>query len=140
MTRVAMTLSRSRQFTKICSMEAAKGQTVRDSYRAHLRQRTLEAPGTAAAEVGWTRVRVGQVAVDIGVSRAMIYKEFGDKRGLGEALVVHEGERFLVGIEQVLAQHLLDVRAAQARGPTSLAPLSSATLSRRPCRGCRRRR
>lgn len=111
-------LSRSRHNLRICLMKAVNGPTVRESYRAHLRQRTLDAAGSTAASVGWAKLRVGQVAADIGVSRAMIYKEFGDKQGLGEALVVHEGERFLVGIDQVLAGHLDDtpggIRAAVA--------------------------
>lgn len=76
--------------------------TLRESYRAHLRQRALEAAYAEAVEKGWAKVRVAQVANQVGVSRAMIYKEFGDKQGLGEALVLHEGERFLIGINKVL--------------------------------------
>ncbi|MDQ6838569.1 MAG: TetR family transcriptional regulator [Actinomycetota bacterium] len=51
---------------------------------------------------GWDRVRMAEVAALAGVSRPTLYKEFGDKRGLGEALVLDETERFLVGITEVL--------------------------------------
>lgn len=36
----------------------------------------------------------------------MLYKELGDKQGLGDALVVREAERFLVGIQEVLDAHV----------------------------------
>lgn len=82
--------------------------TLRESYRAHLRQRVLESAYAETVEKGWAKVRVAQVANQIGVSRAMIYKEFGDKQGLGEALVLHEGERFLIGINEALADYSHD--------------------------------
>jgi AcrR family transcriptional regulator len=77
----------------------------RESYRAYVRERTLAVAYAAAVEKGWDKVRVGQVAAEVGVSRALLYKEFGDKQGLGEALVLRESERFLVGIQRVLAEH-----------------------------------
>ena len=78
--------------------------SLRESFRTHLRERTLEAAYAEAVAKGWDKVRVGQVAESVGTSRAMVYKEFGDKQGLGEALVLHESERFLVGIQKVLAE------------------------------------
>lgn len=77
--------------------------SLRQSYRAHLRQLALEAAYGETVDKGWDKVRVGQIATSIGASRAMLYKEFGDKQGLGEALVLHEAERFLAGIKEVLA-------------------------------------
>jgi AcrR family transcriptional regulator len=79
--------------------------SLRESYRAQVRERTIEVAYSEAVDKGWDRVRVGQVATRVGVSRALLYKEFGDKHGLGEALVLHESERFLVGVQQVLRQY-----------------------------------
>jgi AcrR family transcriptional regulator len=82
--------------------------SLRESYRAHLRKSALEAAYAETVEKGWDKVRVGQIAASIGAPRAMLYKEFGDKRGLGEALVLGEAERFLAGIEGVLQEHSTD--------------------------------
>lgn len=81
---------------------------LRESYRAHLRQRALEAAYAETVEKGWDKVRVGHVATSIGAPRAMLYREFGDKQGLGEALVLHEAERFLVGIKDALMEFPAD--------------------------------
>ena len=53
---------------------------------------------------------MSEVAESVGVSRPTLYKEFGDKQGLGDALVVSEGQRFLEGIRAVLAEHVGDVQ------------------------------
>ena len=91
--------------------------SLRESFRTHLRERTLEAAYAETVAKGWDKVRVGQVAENVGTSRAMVYKEFGDKQGLGEALVLHESERFLVGIQKVLAdQDDLSDRMRDGRG------------------------
>lgn len=88
--------------------------SLRESFRAHLRERTLEAAYAETVAKGWDKVRVAQVAESVGTSRALLYKEFGDKQGLGEALVLHESERFLVGIQKVLADQ--DARTVDADG------------------------
>lgn len=80
-------------------------ETLRMSYRRHLRESALKAAYDMTVEKGWSRVRVADVAAAIGVSRPMLYKEFGDKQGLGDALVLNETERFLVGIQAVLDEH-----------------------------------
>lgn len=38
----------------------------------------------------------------------MLYAEFGDKQGLGEALVLNEADRFLAGISDILGQYRED--------------------------------
>jgi AcrR family transcriptional regulator len=81
---------------------------LRESYKAHLRRRVLEAAYAETVEKGWDKVRVGHIAILIGAPRAMLYKEFGDKQALGEALVLHEADRFLAGIKDVLAQYSTD--------------------------------
>jgi AcrR family transcriptional regulator len=56
-------------------------------------------------------VRLSEVAALTGVSRPTLYKEFGDKQGLGQALVLRETERFLVGVAAQLERHPQDLTA-----------------------------
>jgi AcrR family transcriptional regulator len=60
-------------------------------------------------EQGWEQVRVGDVAIQAGVSRPTIYREFGDKERLGEALVLREVSTFLEGLAVVLRREEGDV-------------------------------
>ncbi|MCE5290473.1 MAG: TetR family transcriptional regulator [Nocardiaceae bacterium] len=76
-----------------------------------MREEVLRAARKLTIEKGWDRVRMSEVAELVGVSRPTLYKEFTDKQGLGDALVVAEGKRFLEGIHAVLAEHTGDVGA-----------------------------
>jgi AcrR family transcriptional regulator len=80
-------------------------ESLRLSFRRHLREEALRATHALTVEKGWERVRVSEVAALIGASRPMLYKEFTDKQGLGDALVLREAERFLQGIGAVLDEH-----------------------------------
>ncbi|CPR36959.1 Possible transcriptional regulator%2C TetR family [Mycobacteroides abscessus] len=80
------------------------------SFRRHVRDQVLRATRELTIEKGWDQVRMSEVAESVGVSRPTLYKEFGDKQGLGDALVVSEGQRFLEGIRAVLAEHVGDVQ------------------------------
>jgi len=80
------------------------GESMRMSFRRHMREQVLATAHVLTVEKGWERVRVAEIAALVGVSRPTLYKEFGDKQGLGDALVVREGERFLAGNRQVLDQ------------------------------------
>lgn len=80
------------------------------SFRRHIREQVLRATRELTIEKGWEQVRVSEVAEVVGVSRPTLYKEFGDKQGLGDALVVAEGQRFLEGIHAILAEHTGDVQ------------------------------
>lgn len=80
-------------------------ESLRLSFRRHLRGEALRAAHALTVEKGWERVRVSEVAALIGVSRPTLYKEFTDKQGLGDALVLQEAERFMVGIAAVLDAH-----------------------------------
>lgn len=95
-----------------CTVTKVTTETLRISFRRHLRDEALRAAHRLTIEKGWERVRVAEVAALIGVSRPMIYKEFGDKQGLGDALVVREAERFSVGIQAVLDEHAGQAAAA----------------------------
>ncbi|WP_280267299.1 TetR/AcrR family transcriptional regulator [Nocardia wallacei] len=80
-------------------------EPLRLSFRRHLREEAIRAAHVLTVEKGWDRVRFGEVAGLLGVSRPTLYREFGDKQGLGDALVLAEAERFLVGIANVLDKH-----------------------------------
>lgn len=81
------------------------GESLRLEFRRQVRERVLAAAHRHTVERGWERVRVGDVAVDSGVSRPTLYREFGNKDGLGEALMTREAERFFTAIGEALAQH-----------------------------------
>jgi len=67
-----------------------------------MRERVLREAWALAAEHGWDRVRIADLAERAEVSRPSIYKEFGDRAGVGQALVERETERFLLGLAAVL--------------------------------------
>jgi AcrR family transcriptional regulator len=80
-------------------------ESIRLSFRRHLRAEAIRAAHALTVEKGWDRVRVAEVAALIGVSRPTLYKEFGDKQGLGDALVLDEAQRFLRGIAVTMDAH-----------------------------------
>lgn len=62
---------------------------------------------TALAALGarpWSAVRMVDVAARARVSRQTLYNEFGSKEGLARALVRREADRYLRGVEAVLAE------------------------------------
>jgi AcrR family transcriptional regulator len=81
------------------------GESLRLEFRRQVRERVLTTAHRHTVERGWERVRVGEVAVDSGVSRPTLYREFGNKDGLGEALMTREAERFFAAIADALAEH-----------------------------------
>ncbi|MDD7967226.1 TetR/AcrR family transcriptional regulator [Actinomycetospora lemnae] len=81
------------------------GESLRLEFRRQVRERVLTTAHEHTVERGWERVRVGEVAVDSGVSRPTLYREFGNKDGLGEALMNREAERFFTAINEALAEH-----------------------------------
>jgi AcrR family transcriptional regulator len=60
----------------------------------------------------WSEITMSDIAGAAGVSRQTLYKEFGNRDELGQAFVIHEGERFLDGVEAEVREHLDDPRAA----------------------------
>jgi AcrR family transcriptional regulator len=86
-------------------------EPLRLTFRRQLREQALGAAHGLTVDKGWSQVRMGEVAALTGVSRPTLYKEFGDKQGLGEALILRETERFLTGIAQALEQHPTDIAA-----------------------------
>jgi AcrR family transcriptional regulator len=60
----------------------------------------------------WAEITMSDIARAAGVSRQTLYKEFGSRDEFGQAFVIHEGERFLDGVESAVREHLDDPRAA----------------------------
>jgi AcrR family transcriptional regulator len=60
----------------------------------------------------WSEVTMSDVASAAGVSRQTLYKEFGSRDEFAQALVIHEGERFLDAVDAAVREHLDDPRAA----------------------------
>lgn len=86
-------------------------EPLRLTFRRQVREQALGAAHGLTIVKGWSQVRMGEVAALTGVSRPTLYKEFGDKQGLGEALILRETERFLTGIAQALEEHPTDIAA-----------------------------
>jgi len=55
---------------------------------------------------------MSEIASAAGVSRQTLYKEFGSRDEFAQALVIHEGERFLDAVDAAVREHLDDPRAA----------------------------
>jgi AcrR family transcriptional regulator len=60
----------------------------------------------------WSEITMAEVATAAGVSRQTLYKEFGTRDEFAQAFVIHEGERFLDGVEAAVREHLDDPRVA----------------------------
>jgi AcrR family transcriptional regulator len=75
-----------------------------DQVRALMRERLLDATGELVVDRGWGAVTMNAVATRVGVSRQTVYNEFGDKSGLGAALVMRELEGFLTLVTGELGQ------------------------------------
>ncbi|MGP3970291.1 TetR/AcrR family transcriptional regulator [Streptomyces sp. 6N223] len=72
------------------------------------RESLLEAARNAVERRPWPVVRMVEVAAAAGVSRQTLYNEFGDKAGLGIALVDRQVRRFLDGFSSGLTESLSD--------------------------------
>jgi AcrR family transcriptional regulator len=86
--------------------------SLRDQFRQQVRERALQVAHSLTVERGWAQVRVNEVAELTGVSRPTLYAEFGDKHGLGEALVLRETDAFLSGMAELLQQYDNDAQSA----------------------------
>ncbi|KOX23350.1 hypothetical protein ADL06_22445 [Streptomyces sp. NRRL F-6491] len=81
-----------------------------------MRERVLEEAWLLAAEAGWDRVRMADLARRAEVSRPSVYAEFGDRAGVGRALVERETGRFLLAVGAALESRPGDVGAALTTG------------------------
>lgn len=89
---------------------------VRTPYPQAARQLLRETLFAAARDElqrrAWSEITMADVAGAAGVSRQTLYKEFGSRDEFAQAFVIHEGDRFLDGVEEAVREHLDDPRAA----------------------------
>ena len=78
---------------------------IRADARDRLREAVLDLVHDAVVAHGWAAVRMGPVAARVGVSRQTLHAVFGTKEALGQALVLRETDRFLVGVARALDRH-----------------------------------
>ncbi|MEC3918745.1 TetR family transcriptional regulator [Nocardia sp. CDC160] len=79
--------------------------------RQLLRERIIDAGRRIVVTEGWGAVNMSRLAKEVGVSRPVLYKEFGNKHELAEVVIQQEVDGFLVGIAESLAAHPTDVAA-----------------------------
>ncbi|HYV15902.1 MAG TPA: TetR family transcriptional regulator [Conexibacter sp.] len=80
--------------------------------RQLLRETLFGAARDALQQRTWAEITMAHVAKAAGVSRQTLYKEFGTRDEFSQAFVIHEGERFLDGVEAAVREHLGDPHAA----------------------------
>jgi AcrR family transcriptional regulator len=83
-----------------------------EAARELLRQTVFDAARELLAQRAWSEITMAEIATAAGVSRQTLYNEFGNRNEFGFALVIHEGERFLDGVEKAVLEHVDDPRAA----------------------------
>ena len=80
--------------------------------RQLLRETLFGAARDELQERAWSEITMSDVAGAAGVSRQTLYKEFGNRDEFAQAFIIHEGERFLDGVDEAVREHLDDPRAA----------------------------
>jgi AcrR family transcriptional regulator len=80
--------------------------------RRLLRETLLAAARDEVQQRSWSEITMAEIAAAAGVSRQTLYKEFGSRDEFAQALVIHEGERFLDAVDTAVREHLDDPRAA----------------------------
>jgi AcrR family transcriptional regulator len=83
-----------------------------EAARQLLRETLFGAARDELQSRAWSEITMSDVASAAGVSRQTLYKEFGSRDEFAQAFVIHEGERFLDGVDEAVRQHLDEPRAA----------------------------
>jgi AcrR family transcriptional regulator len=83
-----------------------------EAARQLLRETLFGAARDQLETKAWSEITMSNIAETAGVSRQTLYKEFGSRAEFAQAFVIHEGERFLDGVEAAVREHLDDPRAA----------------------------
>jgi AcrR family transcriptional regulator len=84
---------------------------------------------------GWQAITMAKLADRVGVSRQTVYNEIGSKQQLAEAMIMHELEVFLRGVDAAFAAHPDDLVSAIREAATGVLreardnPLLHAVLS-----------
>jgi AcrR family transcriptional regulator len=80
--------------------------------RQLLRETLFAAARDEVQQRAWSEMSMAEIATAAGVSRQTLFKEFGSRDEFAQALVIHEGERFLDAVDAAVREHLDDPRAA----------------------------
>ncbi len=80
--------------------------------RELLHNSLLDAALAQLEEHAWARVAMADIAASAGVSRQTLYKEFGSRESLVQALVLREVDRFVNPVAESIAEHAEDPSAA----------------------------
>jgi AcrR family transcriptional regulator len=83
-----------------------------EAARQLLRETLFGAARDQLQQRSWSQITMADVAVAAGVSRQTLYKEFGNRDDFAQAFVIHEGERFLDGVEAAVRENFDDPQAA----------------------------
>jgi AcrR family transcriptional regulator len=83
-----------------------------EAARQLLRETLFGAARDQLESKAWSEITMSHIAEAAGVSRQTLYKEFGSRAEFAQAFVIHEGERFLDGVDAAVREHLDDPRAA----------------------------
>jgi AcrR family transcriptional regulator len=83
-----------------------------EAARGLLRDTLMDAAAELMRDRRWSAVTMGEIAHAAGVSRQTLYNEFGDRRGLAQAFVLREADRFLTAAEEAISEHPDDPRGA----------------------------
>ncbi|MBK1785388.1 TetR/AcrR family transcriptional regulator [Prauserella cavernicola] len=70
--------------------------------KASLREQLLDAATDLLPERGYARLRMADVAAEVGVSRQTVYNEFGGKAALVQAVALRTMAEFVDGVQQRL--------------------------------------
>lgn len=108
--RLAVMATEQRRRTDYLAGEPAPDPP-RIAWRKQMRVRVLDAARDLTCEAGWDQVSLSAVAARAQVSRPSVYKEFGNRAGLGRALVIRETRQFLAGVADTLHPGLPDSHA-----------------------------
>ncbi|HEX5763204.1 MAG TPA: TetR family transcriptional regulator [Solirubrobacterales bacterium] len=82
--------------------------------RQLLRDTLLAAARDELQQRSWSEITMAEIAAAAGVSRQTLYNEFGSRDEFAQAFVIHEGERFMDGVDAAVRKHFDDPRAAVA--------------------------
>ena len=72
--------------------------------RRLLRETLFGAARDELQQRAWSEITMSDVAGAAGVSRQTLYKEFGSRDEFAQAFVIHEGERFLDGVDAAVTR------------------------------------
>ena len=92
-----------RQILLYCpAMDTGRTTGFHERFRRQLRADILDAAYRITCERGWSAVTNTSLAQAVGISRQTIYKEFGTRLQVGEAMMLREAERLITDLIEVL--------------------------------------